>query len=165
MILFRKLLNDESGYSLPEVIVAMFILAAAIIPMTGMFSSGLKASSTGSNLDKARSLANKQLEQAKNLPYADARDKFPGTTAHAAYNSTGNVSISNQTDAEYANFTYDVVKQYVAPTGSGGTMQFGNVDGVDANPTVAADEKKMVRVTVTVRWNGNNYTTNGIVTE
>ncbi len=75
-----ELLKNESGYSLTELMVAIFILTAAIIPMTSMFDVGLRAASTSSNYDKARALANEQMERAKSLPYAEARDRFPGTT-------------------------------------------------------------------------------------
>ena len=41
-----------------------------------MYDMGLKAAAQGSDYDKARALANKQMETAKNLSYQDARESF-----------------------------------------------------------------------------------------
>lgn len=80
--------------------VAILLLAVAIIPMVGMFDAGLRAATQGSDYDKARALANKQLETAKNLPYQDARDSFPvdSSTPDAA---TGVYESSDQNDADF----------------------------------------------------------------
>src|SRR3712207_6842025 len=75
-----KLIKSESGYSLVEVMASIMILAIAIIPMVGMFDAGLNAASRGGNYDKARALANQQLEASKSLPYETVRDNFPNGT-------------------------------------------------------------------------------------
>ena len=56
-------LKNEAGYSLVEVMVAIFILAVAIIPMVGMFDTGLRAAVLGGNYDRGRALANEKLEE------------------------------------------------------------------------------------------------------
>ena len=73
----RRLLKDERGYSLIEVMVSIIILALAIIPMVGMFDMGLNGVTASSHYDKARTLANLKLEEAKNLPFTDVEDNFP----------------------------------------------------------------------------------------
>ncbi len=70
--MLRKLLKDEAGYSLVEVIVSILILTIAIIPMVGMFDMGLKSATQGSKYDTARALVNKNLEKVKALPYSKA---------------------------------------------------------------------------------------------
>src|SRR5215211_7386550 len=75
--LFLRRLKTESGYSLVEVMVSIILLAIAIIPMAGMFDMGLSSSTKGSNYDKARALANLKMEEAKSMPFAQARDNFP----------------------------------------------------------------------------------------
>ena len=65
--MFRKLVSDEGGYSLVEVIVSIMILAIAILPMVSMFDAGLRAADEGSNYDTARALANEKLEEIKAL--------------------------------------------------------------------------------------------------
>ncbi len=67
--MIRRVLRDESGYSLVEVIVSIMLLSIAIIPMVGMFDAGLRAAMTGSNYDRARTLANSSMENIKALPY------------------------------------------------------------------------------------------------
>lgn len=93
--MIRKFLSDESGYSLVEVIVSVMLLSIAIIPMVGMFDAGLRAAVTGSNYDRARTLANSSMENVKALPYtktnpAGVNDSVvelfapgsPGVTSH-----------------------------------------------------------------------------------
>ncbi len=82
-----KRLREESGYSLVEVVASIMILSLAILPMVGMFDLGLRTATTGSNYDKARTLANLKMEEAKSLPFDTVRDNFPetGTT----YNGSG----------------------------------------------------------------------------
>jgi prepilin-type N-terminal cleavage/methylation domain-containing protein len=146
-----KWLGKESGYSLVEVMVAIMLLSIAIIPMVGMFDAGLKAATQGSDYDKARALANKQMELAKNLTYEDAQDKFPvsSSTPNA---STGVYESSNQTDAAYSGFTYKVRKAYVK-LGSTGIVE-------DASAST------MMTVTVTVNWgSGKSYSTTGLVSK
>jgi len=57
--------KDESGYALVEVLAAIVILTIAIIPMVTMFDTGLRSATTSGNYDKARALANSNLEMAK----------------------------------------------------------------------------------------------------
>jgi prepilin-type N-terminal cleavage/methylation domain-containing protein len=78
--LIHRLYNEERGYSLIEVMVSIMLLAIAILPMVGMFDMGLNSATTGSNYDKARLLANANLEAVSALPYSDAKVTYnPGT--------------------------------------------------------------------------------------
>ncbi len=65
-----RVVNNESGYSLVEVMASIMILSIAIIPMVGMFDMGLSTATRASNYDKARALAKKQLEIAQSLAYS-----------------------------------------------------------------------------------------------
>ncbi len=67
--MIRRVFNDESGYSLVEVIVSILLLSVAVTPMVGMFDAALRAATTGSNYDKGRTLANSSMENIKSLPY------------------------------------------------------------------------------------------------
>src|SRR5688572_11304449 len=75
--LLRKRLREEYGYTLIEVTVAIIILAVAILPMAGMFDIGLNAATQSSHYDKARTLANLKMEEAKSMPFVDVKDNFP----------------------------------------------------------------------------------------
>lgn len=62
-------LENESGYSLVEVMVAIVVLTVAILPMVGMFEAALRAATASGDYDRARACANQRLEQARSLPY------------------------------------------------------------------------------------------------
>ena len=111
--MLAKRLKDESGYSLVEVIVSILLLSIAIIPMVAMFDAGLRAASTGSNYDSARTFANQQLEQAKSLTYATVRDDFPSGTP-APDPSSGTITSSSQSVSGLPNGRYTVTKTYVS---------------------------------------------------
>src|SRR5215217_1025902 len=93
-----KRLREESGYSLVEVMVAIVLLAIAILPMFAMFDTGLKSANRGSNYDKARALANKQLEQARSLSYGTVRTSFPN--APCAFDNGGLCVVGNLQDPD-----------------------------------------------------------------
>ena len=78
------------------------ILAIAILPMVGMFDMGLNTATTGSNYDKARTLANTKLEQAKMLPYETVRTDFPSeaTTGKGAPVGSNSITSSSVTSAQ-----------------------------------------------------------------
>ena len=144
-----KRLGGESGYSLVEVMVSIVILTIAILPMMAMFDTGLHSANMGSNYDKARALANKQLELAQSLSYGTVRTSFPN--APCTFDGSGLCEAENlqDPDAEFANFRYAIRKQYVKPSGS---------TFVNAN-----DDTGMMQITVEVGWGGescddNTYT-------
>lgn len=139
----RKFLRNEGGYSLVEVIVSILILTVAIIPMVGMFDAGLNAAVKSGEYDKARALANRQLETVKALSYDDARDKYPDGTGSSAPQlcpaSCGGVTGLN---------SYKVSKQFIEPSSLGSS----------------ATDKGIMKVTVTVAWKGTKtYETSGVV--
>ena len=139
--------GDESGYSLVEVLVAIVILAIAILPMVGMFESGLKAAGTSGNYDKARSLATLKLEQAKTLPYDAVNTNFP-----AGY-ATPEPALSQSFDG----FEYRMEKQYLGqPPVEPGNSSVAFRDG--------SEDKGLMRITVTVRWGDDNtYDASGVI--
>ncbi|MGB3681226.1 MAG: prepilin-type N-terminal cleavage/methylation domain-containing protein [Rubrobacteraceae bacterium] len=136
----HRRLQSESGYSLVEVLVAIVILAIAIIPMVGMFDAGLRAASTSGNYDKARSLANANLETIKAKTFSDA----------------GNVSTC---PVSRPSFTCSVNKAYVY-------LQNTGSDTVVFKDSGTGDPKDMLKVNVTVEWgSGNSYSTVGVVSK
>lgn len=149
-------LMEESGYSLVEVMASIMILALAIIPMVGMFDMGLSAATRAGTYDKARALANQQVERAKTLPYTDVRDNFPvasstpgggGTYTSASLAAPANVNLPTGS-------TYTITKQYVS-------LQTAVSPATLAN---SSTDTRMMRVTITVNWPSNNsITASGIV--
>jgi Tfp pilus assembly protein PilV len=143
-------LKNESGYSLVEVLAAIMILTIAIIPMVGMFDAGLRAASTSGNYDKARALANQKLEQAKSLPYDSVRERFPDGDTVVPDNGSAVTSSPRQTDPDSPGFEYSVTKQFVE---------------IENNQVIASDEEDvgLIKITVTTYWQGNSYSTTGLV--
>jgi hypothetical protein len=137
---------------------AIIILAIAIIPMVGMFDMGLNSATRGSNYDKARTLANQKMEEAKSLQFDTFRDNFPGPD--------GTPSTSNpDTEPGFPNsMTYVVEKEYMDEPPKGTAAD--PIDPLDPQPdfTTSPTATSLIRVTVTVEWpDGNSYTTFGLV--
>jgi prepilin-type N-terminal cleavage/methylation domain-containing protein len=160
--LFRSFHKQERGYSLIEVMVSIMILAIAILPMVSMFDMGLNSATTGSQYDKARAFGNLKLEQAKSLPYETVRTNFPSEAASniGAPGASGTITSSPpvthaQDPAVPEGFSYTVTKEYIQP--------FTDSDSPDFLLSSSATDTKLLRVTVTVSWANNTYTTTGAV--
>ena len=143
-----KRAQDEAGYSLVEVMATIVILAVAIIPMVGMFDTGLRTATLGGKHDKARAVANGAMESVKALPYnrtstpaADsAVERFaPGADRSCPVTVPGGYTCAVRT--AYAN------DSTLSGFSDGGTV------------------RHFMRVTVTVRWDGGskNVSTVGLV--
>ncbi len=139
-----KRLRDESGYSLVEVMVAIMLLAIAIIPMVAMFDMGLNAATQGSNYDKARKLADTNLDKVRALPYAEVQVAYKPVNADPP---DPNRSVSCDKGI------------FVAPRGSC-KITTTYVD-ISLSPNSASTTR--MQVTVAVEWDGNkSYTTTGL---
>jgi prepilin-type N-terminal cleavage/methylation domain-containing protein len=140
-----KLIKNESGYSLVEVMASIMILAIAIIPMVSMFDMGLETATKGSNYDKARALAKQQLESAQSLPYGTVKTNFPSMPC--TFNASGLCDPANRQNpgGDFSTFRYKVNKQYVRLNDSGSTFVNSNTD------------MGMMQVTVVVGWDGANF--------
>lgn len=140
-----KRISDASGYSLVEVMAAIVILSIAIIPMVGMLDAGLNATTSAGNYDKARMLANNRLEKVQALPY-----NRPGGASDSAVELYHPATPVPGTSGAFA---YTVTTQYWRENG-------GNLEAVADTSII----RPMMRVTVTVTWDGSHsYTTRGFV--
>jgi prepilin-type N-terminal cleavage/methylation domain-containing protein len=175
-------LREESGYSLVEVMISIMLLAIAILPMVGMFDMGLTSATAGSDYDKARTLANLKMEEAKSLPFATVKNSFPSPNGSAPNTTTGksppatcvdlSVCDSAIADAFPEDFEYTVEKQVmrhdqdasvITPTSS--SINFEKCNSAGKPNTCGATPTGPIRITVTVQWGGGNtYTTFGLVT-
>lgn len=142
---------------------SIFILAVAIIPMVAMFDSGLNAATTSSKYDKARTLANLKLEEAKGLSYDTAKDGFPvaGTTPSPStgiYEDSSWRTYTGANSSDFSGFGFKVRKQFMAqptvsPTGFS-----------EENFGYGTEDKRLMKVTVTVQWDGSKtYSTSGVL--
>jgi prepilin-type N-terminal cleavage/methylation domain-containing protein len=150
-----KNLEDESGYSLVEVMVAIMLLSIAIIPMVSMFDAGLRAAVVGSNYDRGRAIANEELEEIRALPFRvtpnppvdSVVEMYPpvnGPTAGGPVACTGPM---------LAGFGCQVETTYVSVGSSAVTAD--------------SSARTMLQVSVTVTWDGGStsYSTTGLVSK
>ena len=150
-----KRAQNESGYSLVEVMVAIMILSIAIIPMVGMFDLGLKSVTASGNYDKARALANAKLEEAKALPY-----NRPGGSADSLLERykplnepavPAGLGAGSAVSCGQASFTCEVKTNYVSVS---------NLD----SPVSPAARTSWIKIQVEVRWESDSksYKTTGL---
>jgi prepilin-type N-terminal cleavage/methylation domain-containing protein len=148
--MFAKRLHEESGYSLVEVMVSIILLSIAILPLVSMFDMGLTSATRGSNYDKGRALAKKQLEQAHSLSYGTVRTNFPN--APCTFDNDGLCEVENlevptaeDPGGEFDRFRYAIRKQYVEPDASG------------FEPPDDGSDTGMMQITVEVGWGGADF--------
>jgi prepilin-type N-terminal cleavage/methylation domain-containing protein len=137
-------LEEESGYSLVEVMVAIMILAIAIIPMVGMFDAGLRAALLGGNYDVGRAFANEKLEEVKALSFDQVLSRYPedSTTACNPGPPAGSPVTSCTVETDYVRL---------------GPSDVSSTDGSGDYATT------MLQVTVIVQWSGGTYQTTGLI--
>ena len=139
--------NNQAGYSLVEVMVAIMILAVAIIPMVSMFDAGLNAVVLGSNYDKARAIAGKELEEIKALPFRLDVPAGVNDSAVEFYRPVNNGgTVKDCSPPIDSGFTCAVTTNYLDPN------------------TLAQDgtARTMMSLRVEVAWSNGSYTTTGL---
>lgn len=129
----RRLRAEQSGYSMVEVLAAIIILSLAILPMVSMFDAGLRSAVLGGNYDKARATANSNLEELKTRSLSEIPE---------------NDSPCPSDPPE----GLDTCKVERTPLDS----ELEELDDPD-------DEPSGYELEVTVGWDGNSYTANGVV--
>ena len=95
----RRVWHSQAGISLPEVLVAMVVVAIGMFAGLTALSSARKSSETGKGEAQAMALAQRELERVRSLSFSQAvmRDPLP---VHA--NSTGSpAGDENPMDANY----------------------------------------------------------------
>ena len=143
--MIRRLIREESGYSLVEVMVSIMISAIAIIPMISMFDMGLNVATRSGTYDRGRALAVEQLEEIRALPFSGTSgslvDTYPPGSPRAC---AGSVE---------AGFACQVETNYVSLGSS----------AVTADPAA----RTMIEVEVSVTWSGGSgsYSTTGLITK
>jgi Tfp pilus assembly protein PilV len=65
----RRLVTDESGFGLLELVIAMTVMTVGIMAIVAGFSSGLIALNSASRTSTAGALADTQMEAYRALPY------------------------------------------------------------------------------------------------
>ena len=94
-----KVLKKSNGFSLIEVIIALFILAIALLALAGLMVSTTRNNSFGGHMTEATTFAVDKLEQLRAAPWANitaGADSATGSTGinyarswTVAYNPNG----------------------------------------------------------------------------
>lgn len=138
--------QEEAGYSLVEVLAAIVILAAAIIPMVGMFDAALRAAQASGDYDEARMLANAELESLRAAGYERSVNEYPPTAGRACAETR-------------EGFTCTVDTAHLALDATGGSAELREVGA-------PSETQPLLRVTVTVGWGeGREYEVTGVLAE
>jgi Tfp pilus assembly protein PilV len=84
--------RDESGFGLPELLMAMVVLNVGVLAVVAAFSSGNAALARASRISTAATLGEKQLEVYRGLKYDDilfVTSEWNGAVADADYTADG----------------------------------------------------------------------------
>lgn len=142
----RRFLDAESGMTLIEVLVAMFILAVAVVALASTAVSSLSAVRLGKDRQNATQLASTVLEEVRGLPFEDViLDTADGPPA--LYNA-----VTNSTCATQGGDCEVVVR--VAGGAVDHVRTSGKLTATTYVTEVTGSASRELRVTVVVTWTG-----------
>lgn len=140
--------GQERGFSLIEVIIALALLAAVLLTISGLFIQGSQSVNSGRDLTEATSLATNILEDMDKWAFTQLYTNYCGTTASGALTFTTDNLQTNGTTCSAITTTasgwQNGIRQRLP--NSKGTVVVTPMGGA----TFAA--AKGVRVQVTVSW-------------
>lgn len=84
----RHTLSTQQGFTLVEVMIAMFILGVALLTLITMQVAGIKGNSTASHISTAADWGSSQIETIFGLAYDDLNLVDKGILGTAGLNST-----------------------------------------------------------------------------
>ena len=81
-----QIMNHESriancGFTLLEILIALIIFTLAVVVIAGLFSTGLISSLDSENTTIAMNLAQRRMEEIRNLGFTNINDEFKGNVA------------------------------------------------------------------------------------
>jgi Tfp pilus assembly protein PilV len=174
MTLPRTPRADSAGYSLIECLLAMALLTAVLLSISGLFILGSNNVKSGRELTKATTIANSCMEQTMSWPYDEAFG-FSGATSTGLTttwdtNSANPTYTASTTDAAAWGAIADQWRTDVRSQLMNGKITY-KVDGMGRLPTstdpgrVAYKDAQFLRVTITVSWQERNKRTRSVVFE
>jgi type IV pilus assembly protein PilV len=87
----RRLRNDNSGFTLMEVLVAMVILTVGLLGMAALITGIINSNKLSNRISTATVLAQDKMEDVRRLGFSGTPTS--DTTATEAYNSITNYSL------------------------------------------------------------------------
>lgn len=97
-------MRNKEGFTLLEIILALALFSAGIIAIMRVFSSGLVSSRDVEDMSLALNIAQKKMEEIKNIPFAGIISSGPApadsTAPFSKFNATVNVTGINPKQIE-----------------------------------------------------------------
>lgn len=115
-------MKTKKGFTLLEILIAFVLFTVGVVVIVGIFSSGILSSSDAENTAIAMNLAQKKMEEIRNIAFADIADE-PKVAV--------NIDVDGDGENDFPGFEIEV-----------------EVDDPPGDPTT--DDLK--QVTVTVYW-------------
>jgi type IV pilus assembly protein PilV len=103
----RHFPNDEKGFTLVEILIAMTIFAIGVLALAEMQITAIRGNAFSSTTTDGTTFAQDRIEQLMNLPYDNANlnagNHGPVTVTHLVDNLSYNVSWNVEDDSPVAN--------------------------------------------------------------
>ncbi len=142
----KRHLNDQGGFSLAEVVMAVFLFTSAVLGVSGLVISGGADVARGASESLASNLANKRIEQVRALPFYRPWDNKDQDIDDFYYNSSA--SNSHQLDSPgkvenygsipgASNYKMTTAVQYQVVSGSSSVPATMADNWVPKNPTAS----------------------------
>jgi prepilin-type N-terminal cleavage/methylation domain-containing protein len=134
----KALFRQNSGLTLPEVLLSAVIIAVAVLALVGLFPTALQNVQYGGHMSQALSLGQEMVELIRTQPFLTV-DKYNGLDTRTA---PGPLPPAVQGH-------YDQWKADITPANPAGALPqgWGTID-VETVPTLS----DLYKVTITVGW-------------
>lgn len=99
MLIFQRY-KDAAGFTLVEVLVALFILSVGILGVSNMFITAIKANALGRNLTVANRLAQNLMEQVKTQTFGEVLNDLDNNTGISNKIVSGTAATATFKEAE-----------------------------------------------------------------
>jgi type II secretory pathway pseudopilin PulG len=159
----RQRLQSEGGFGLVELLIAMTVLSLGILALVAAFSSGTAALMRASQIGTASTLADKQMELYRGVPYdwiVLDTTAVATATADAVYQGDQALSggLSNYTETCPAGAPSEACAPIQNVTGPDNRSYRVDTYVVLDDPTDSGAARDVRVVTVVVREGGTNRT-------
>ncbi len=144
-------LNDQGGFSMVEVVMAVVLFTSAVVGISGMVLSGGADIASSASENVAAGLANKKIEEVRSLPFYKPWDGKNQDIDDYYYNKGPGMSNGDQIDnpgqvedygsiSEGSKYKRTTAVQYQVPSGSSMSSAVMASTWVPSNPNLTAGQ-------------------------